>query len=98
MYDLDGAPLGPGAVLEPFGKMFLEPEAQFLWAAPLWRVEIDAAGNWRTLPQRGGKFYEFTQEVAAQCRSWPNPVTDICEPTGRRCPAGTPEEHKFYAV
>lgn len=98
VYDCDGLQLALGSILEPFDASFLEPEAQFLSIAPLWRVELDKDGNWRTQPQQGGEFYPLTQDIASCCRSWPNPVTDICDPTGRQFPPDTPPEHRFYAI
>lgn len=97
LYDFDGLSLEAGAILEPFGLPFLEADAKFLATAPLWRVDVDKRG-WRTQPQRGGKFHQLTLSIAQQCRSWPSPVTDICDPTGRRFPEETPPEHRFYAV
>lgn len=87
LHDCDGVPLEAGDILEPFGRPFLEPEARFLVAAPLWRVEPDGQGGWRTQPQTGGSFQVLTTASAGCCRVWPSPVTDICSPTGRRFPS-----------
>jgi hypothetical protein len=96
LYDCDGLPLLAGYILEPFD--WQEPEGQFLHAAPLWRVEPDEVGGWRTQPQAGGTFHVLTQALSERCRVWPNPVTDICDPSGQRFPPDTPPAKRFHAV